>query len=168
MKPNDGTGGDRVYKVTTPCELETAVFEIFQKSAYLAASPFEEIENEYRAVILDGEVRLLYTKKRPSLTGNGKSTVRELLLEKMSASDVIRPEEFPPAKTLNRIPGAGERVLLNWRHNLGQDVVETAEGLKVLEINSGVMMENFAGQDEESRQIAKEIYRDAIRKMMSN
>ena len=48
------------------------------------------------------------------------------------------------------------------------DVVETAEGLKVLEINSGVMMENFAGQDEESRSIAKEIYRDAVRKMMSN
>ena len=120
----------------------------------------------------------------------------------MSAGDLMRPEEFPPAKTLNRIPGAGERILLNWRHNLGQgaralpvrdeetrrevgliarrvfeglnvrfasvDVVETAEGLKVLEINSGVMMENFAGQDEESRQIAKEIYRDAIRKMMSN
>ena len=35
VKPNDGTGGDRVYKVTTPCGLETAVFEIFQKSAYL-------------------------------------------------------------------------------------------------------------------------------------
>ena len=202
VKPNDGTGGDRVYKVTTPCELETAVFEIFQKSAYLAASPFEKIENEYRAVILDGEVRLLYTKKRPSVIGNGKSTVKELLLERMSAGDLMRPEEFPPAKTLNRIPGAGECVLLNWRHNLGQgaralpvrdketrrevgliarrvfeglnvrfasvDVVETAEGLKVLEINSGVMMENFAGQDEESRQIAKEIYRDAIRKMMSN
>ena len=173
VKPNDGTGGDRVYKVTTPCELETAVFEIFQKSAYLAASPFEKIENEYRAVILDGEVRLLYTKKRPSVIGNGKSTVKELLLERMSAGDLMRPEEFPPAKTLNRIPGAGERILLNWRHNLGQgaralpvrdketrrevgliarrvfeglnvrfasvDVVETAEGLKVLEINSGVM-----------------------------
>ena len=128
--------------------------------------------------------------------------MKELLLEKMSAGDLMRPEEFPPAKTLNRIPGAGERILLNWRHNLGQgaralpvrdketrrevgliarrvfeglnvrfasvDVVETAEGLKVLEINSGVMMENFAGQDEESRSIAKEIYRDAVRKMMSN
>ena len=201
VKPNDGTGGELVYKVRTPCELETAVFEIFRKAAYLAASPFEEIENEYRAVILDGEVRLLYTKKRPSLVGDGSKSVKELLLEKMSAGEYISPEEYPDGKTLNRIPGSGERVLLNWRHNLGQgakavpvrdeetrravgeiargvyealgvrfasvDVVETAEGLKVLEINSGVMMENFAGQDETSRRIAKEIYRDAIRKMMS-
>ena len=201
VKPNDGTGGEHVCKVTTPCELETAVFEIFQKSAYLAASPYEEIENEYRTIILDGEVRLLYRKQRPSVTGNGKSTVRELLLETMSAGQRIMPEEFPDGKTLNKIPGEGEKVLLNWRHNLGQgakavpvrdeetceavgkiarrvyealnvrfasvDVAETAEGLKVLEINSGVMMENFAGQDEKSRSIAKAIYRDAIRKMMS-
>ena len=45
------------------------------------------------------------------------------------------------------------------------DVALTNEGLKVLEINSGVMMENFAGQDETSREIAKSIYRDAIRLM---
>ena len=167
VKPNDGTGGDRVYKVTTPCGLETAVFEIFQKSAYLAASPFEEIENEYRAVILDGEVRLLYTKKRPSLTGNGKSTVKELLLENLGQGAralPVRDEE-----TRREVGLIARRVFegLNVRF-ASVDVVETAEGLKVLEINSGVMMENFAGQDEESRQIAKEIYRDAIRKMMSN
>ncbi|MBP5294429.1 MAG: hypothetical protein J6Y95_01765, partial [Lachnospiraceae bacterium] len=42
------------------------------------------------------------------------------------------------------------------------DVVDTDEGLKVLEVNAGVMMEHFAGQDEEDYEIAKSIYRKAL------
>ena len=46
------------------------------------------------------------------------------------------------------------------------DIVSTNEGLKVLEINSGVMMENFAGESPQNYRKAREIYRDAILKMM--
>lgn len=221
-KPNEGTGGENVFKCSTDCELEAAVHRIFAKSDYLAVSKYYEIEDEYRAVILDGEIRLLYRKRRPQVIGDGIHTVSELILAEgaafgMDSGHISKAE-------LARSPAKGERVLLNWRHNLGQgaradiltesfsrekpvcpdeggqarrrstsgksaisdriadiarrvyeeigvrfasvDIVDTEDGLKVLELNSGVMMENFAGQDESSYQTAKEIYRDAIRLMM--
>lgn len=42
------------------------------------------------------------------------------------------------------------------------DVIQTAEGLKVLEINSGVMMEGFAAASKENYACAKAIYADAL------
>ena len=177
----------------------------------MAVSRYYEIENEYRAVILDGEIRLVYRKRRPQIFGDGVHTVAGLMLRyKDRGNEEGTDREIHgyadletdlSQKELSRVPAEGERVILNWRHNLGQgaradllengplkdqiseivrrvyeeigvrfasvDIVETEEGLKVLEINSGVMMENFAGQDAHSYETAKAIYRDAIRKMMS-
>ena len=198
IKPNDGTGGDRVFKVSNAYELESAVHTIFEKSGYLAASPYYEIENEYRTIMLDGTARLVYVKKRPHLTGDGISTAYELLVRNMSGRE-LNPAEMPMLGSADRIPEKGEQILLGWKHNLGLgaraellsegplkkeiedivakvarclgvrfasiDVALTHEGMKVLEINSGVMMENFAGQDSSSREIAKSIYKDAIRLM---
>ncbi len=200
IKPNDGTGGDRVFKVSNAFELETAVHTIYEKSGYLAASPFYDIENEYRTIMLDGCARLVYVKERPHLTGDGKSTVAELLIRHLSGRN-IHPEDMSVPGPADRIPAKGERILLGWKHNLGLgaraeilnegplkdeienivtevarclgvrfasvDVALTSEGMKILEINSGVMMENFAGQDAASREIAKSIYRDAIRLMFA-
>ena len=200
IKPNDGTGGDRVFKVSSAYELETAVHTIFEKSGYIAASPFYDIENEYRTIMLDGVARLVYVKKRPHLTGDGTSTLAELIVRHLAGSS-IHAESIPPLGPGDRIPAKGEKILLGWKHNLGLgakaelleegpirkeietivaevaqclgvrfasiDVALTNEGMKVLEINSGVMMENFAGQDAESREIAKSIYRDAIRLMFA-
>lgn len=199
IKPNDGTGGDRVFKVSSVCELETAVHKIFEKSAYLAASPYYDIANEYRTIILDGAARLVYVKRRPHLTGDGMSTVAELMIRHLSGNAAINAEEIRLPGRADRVPEMGEQVLLGWKHNLGLgaraelvtsgplrskierivaevagslgvrfasvDIAETTEGMKVLEINSGVMMENFAGQDAESYATAKAIYRDAILKM---
>ena len=199
IKPNDGTGGDRVFKVSSVYELETAVHTIYEKSGYLAASPFYEIANEYRTIVLDGVARLIYVKRRPHITGDGMSTVAELLVRHLEGQSNVN--DIPALSAADRVPEKGEEILLGWKHNLGLgaraellqegpvkheiehivadvtrclgvrfasiDVAETSEGLKVLEINSGVMMENFAGQDAQSRETAKSIYRDAIRLMFA-
>ncbi len=209
-KPNLGTGGENVIKCSTDFELEEAVHRIFLKSDYMAVSRYYEIENEYRAVVLDGEIRLVYRKRRPQLCGDGINTVAGLILkyryqgnegdENREIHGYADLETDLSREELSRIPAKGERVILNWRHNLGQgaradilesgplkdeiavivrrvyeeigvrfasvDIVETCEGLKVLEINSGVMMENFAGQNASAYSLAKAIYRDAICKMM--
>ena len=47
------------------------------------------------------------------------------------------------------------------------DMIRTEQGWKVLEVNAGVMMEHFASSGEIQYQTAKEIYRDAIRKMFA-
>jgi glutathione synthase/RimK-type ligase-like ATP-grasp enzyme len=199
IKPNDGTGGDRVFKVSSAYELETAVHTIYERSGYISASPFYDIENEYRTIMLDGDARLVYVKRRPHLTGDGVSTVAELIVRHLTEQESISTSDVTIPGRADRIPAKGEQILLGWKHNLGLgaraelledgplkkdietivaevarclgvrfasiDIAETGEGLKVLEINSGVMMENFAGQDAKSREIAKSIYRDAIRLM---
>ena len=45
------------------------------------------------------------------------------------------------------------------------DIAECNNEYKILEINSGVMMEHFSQQDDDSYKIAKEIYREAVLKM---
>ena len=46
------------------------------------------------------------------------------------------------------------------------DIVECDGNLRVLEINSGVMMEHFSKQNERTYKIAKQIYKDAILSML--
>ena len=47
------------------------------------------------------------------------------------------------------------------------DIVETKnDGYKVIEVNSGVMLTNFASHSEEGYQLAKGIYSSAIKLMI--
>jgi glutathione synthase/RimK-type ligase-like ATP-grasp enzyme len=198
-KPNEGTGGKGVTRARTEAELEAAVLDVFTKSRSLCLSPFELIEGEYRVAIVSGEVHFVYRKERPALVGDGKRSVRELLLERMLTARNF-PAEVDSATqliegstNLDRIAAAGEQVVLNWRHNLGGgaaprvfdrnapeirpiialachaidalgvtvasvDVVATPGGLKVLEVNSGIMMENLARHSSYGYDLAYRFY----------
>lgn len=198
-KTNTGSGGNLVFCVCNQYELENAVYKIFQKSRSMAVSPYYEIENEYRAIVLDGEIKIIYSKQRKYIIGDGVHTINSLILKNLLEND----SSFVNAKILDedltRILEKGERFELNWKHNLGQgseafiieneniknhinniikmivtkmnirfasiDIIKCNGEYKVLEINSGVMMEHFSSQDEEKYKIAKEIYREAILKM---
>ncbi len=46
------------------------------------------------------------------------------------------------------------------------DIIETDSGLMVLEVNSGIMMERFIQAADENYNIAKEIYKHAIKIML--
>ena len=203
LKDNYGTGGNRVFFAADEEALYEAVKELLSRTAALSLSPYYEIEAEYRAVVLDGTVRLVFSKERPYVLSDGKSTVRELLqgaLENVGSEAALKnrmTEEDP-----ERTPEAGTKVFLNWKHNLGQgaiarvlqedetkselsrlairaanalnvrfasvDMIRTEDSLMVLEVNSGVMMEHFAAQTEESYQAAKEIYKDAVRAYLTS
>lgn len=200
-KPNEGSGGNLVFRVSNQYELEDAVYKIFQKSRSMAVSKYYDISNEYRAIVLDGMIKLIYLKERPYVVGDGTSTIRSLicnycLLNKDSNISNVNISD----KDMARVLGNEEHFELNWKHNLGQgskaiilhdrnvinaikeivsmvvnninirfasiDVVECDNEYKVLEINSGVMMEHFSKQDDVSYGIAKEIYKEAVLKML--
>lgn len=191
-KPNDGTGGDNVFKVTSPIELEQVAQTIFATANAMAVSIFEEIEFEYRVVVLDGKARLAFFKEVQAVTGDGESTLRQLVADYILENSNA-PIPSCTTKELAEVVPAGVQKRFNWKHNLGQgaipcvveigqdleqlaisavkatgitfasvDIIKTAEGLKVLEINSGVMLENFSHVNEQNYEIAKSIYRDAI------
>ena len=109
------------YSVTTqPAEL--AVERIFASYPSLAISPYVEIEDEVRVVLLDDCALIVYSKQRPSVMGDGKHSLRELALavtpaERQSGVLQIIADDFVEAE-LDAIPSAGQRHMLNWRHNL--------------------------------------------------
>jgi len=187
-KANDGKGGKQVFLVENEDEMDKAAIEIFEKGSRLAISPYIEIEKEYRSIVLDGEIKLLFSKERPFLIGDGVHTIRELLGE--------NERKVSEITLLDVIPKNQEKVLLNWKHNLGQgavpiiepyveqveeivkevlqkvgirfasvDVVKCGENYSVLEINSGVTLEHFSKADKGNYEIAKQIYKEAICKL---
>lgn len=165
----------------------------------MAVSPYYEIHNKYRAIVLEGEIKLLYAKQRPYVIGDGVRSIGSLLIEYVSkeGNDILNDKM--PECDYTQILEEGERFYLNRKHNLSQgakavlieqedikkkiedivtmviekmfirfasiDIVACSDGYRVLEINSGVMMEHFSQQDKKSYETAKSIYREAILEM---
>jgi glutathione synthase/RimK-type ligase-like ATP-grasp enzyme len=182
VKPNEGTGGISVFKVRTEPELEVAAHEIFSSEKSLAISPYVEIEDEVRVILIDYRPVVVFSKDRLSVVGDGTRSVLELAIATIPAnrlSAVLSGLAGDISKAaLDEVPPAGRRHALNWRHNLGVgaqavvldqsdaraaaciaiaveaacsiemrfgsiDVVNVDGAWKVLEINSGVMMESL-------------------------
>jgi len=127
VKPNEGTGGQDVRKVENPLELEQSVTKLFESERAIALSPYIDIEQEFRAILLDDEVLLIYSKMRPALVGNGQSTMMELLqrlsmeqnIPQTLASQAIDKYEGDLGKVL----ADGENMALAWKHNLGSGAI---------------------------------------------
>ena len=181
VKPNEGTGGEHVFKASKKSELELAVGRIFQSNKTLAISPYYAIEEEVRVVVIDYVPLVVYRKTRPMVEGDGVRTALQLALanipaKRLSAVFADVASELD-ASFLDSVPQRGQQCVLNWRHNLGRganpilledgaerracadiaqaaaraitlrfgsvDVVLVDGTWRVLEINSGVMMEAF-------------------------
>ena len=179
VKPNEGTSGRLVFKVLTRPGLERAVSDIFSLNLNLAISPYLEIKDEVRVILVDDLPAIVYGKSRPSVTGDGVRSILELALAAMPAErlSAILPRmagDLDPA-TLDTVLPPGQQHALNWRHNLDAgaepvllqqgetrercvelaiaaaksidlrfgsiDVVQVDGAWRVLEINSGVVME---------------------------
>jgi glutathione synthase/RimK-type ligase-like ATP-grasp enzyme len=179
VKPNEGSSGNLVFKVLTRRDLERAVSGIFSLNLNLAISPYLEIKDEVRVILLDTIPVIVYRKSRPSITGDGVHSILELALAKMPAQrlSTLLPGllgELDSA-TLETVLPSGRHQALNWRHNLDSgaepvllqqgatrdrcveiairaataiglrfgsiDVVEVGSSFRILEINSGVVME---------------------------
>ena len=179
VKPNEGTSGNLVFKVLDRPALERAVSDILSLNLNLAVSPYLEIKNEVRVILVDDLPVIVYGKNRPSITGDGVHSILELALATMPAErlSAILPRMAVDLQSvgLDTVLPSGQRHPLNWRHNLDAgaepvllqqgavrercvelalaaaksidlrfgsvDVVEVDNSWRVLEINSGVVME---------------------------
>lgn len=190
IKTNEGTCGREVYHFTSLSELKCFYNNLNKKSSY-SICPFYNIENEYRVVILNNEIRLIYKKTLPIVYGDGKSTIKELL-EKYNPSyfkdyscsnkDVIllKNEEYKYSWKFNLSNGAtasfeiDEEVLINIKNVVNKilnnldimfcsvDIIKTNDKYYVLEINSGVMMKNLLIENKNLYNQIKLIYSDAV------
>lgn len=205
VKPNNGTGGMGVTRVEDAAQLEKSVTAHFQKNRSICLSPFLEIEQEHRLIFLDERCELAYCKRRPHAVGDGRLNLRELVEKQLLAGVITQIQAAEaleqPAAVLDRVPAAGQEVVLGWKHNLAAgsaptllstdelppeliqlaraaqqainirfasvDVVSVQGDLRVLEINSGVMMEHFVRSLPQQRPTAKAIYTRAVERMFA-
>jgi glutathione synthase/RimK-type ligase-like ATP-grasp enzyme len=134
VKPNEGTSGKSVFWAISKPALELAVNRIFSTQTALVVSPYLDIEDEVRVVMLDCRPLVVYAKDRPAVTGDGKRSMLTLALEHVPVArrSTVLPGVFADLDkaALDEIVPAGERRALNWRHNLesGAEPVLLAEG----------------------------------------
>jgi D-alanine-D-alanine ligase-like ATP-grasp enzyme len=81
VKPNSGTRGEGVCLVHTRREFYRAMGQVFLKD-HVALVQRRMTGKDYRIVVLDDEVISAYERTPLRVTGNGRSSIRELLDEK--------------------------------------------------------------------------------------
>jgi D-alanine-D-alanine ligase-like ATP-grasp enzyme len=144
IKKNNSSKGEGVYLLNNEPELENTLSKVYSTDASLCLSPFRANIREFRNIVLDGQCVLSYEKQIPFITGDGKSTVWDLISEFLkrnnysgSKSGNLFDSSLVPR--LKEIPKQGEKVFLQWQHNrfLGTkyEVVENNE-LKQLSVNA--------------------------------
>lgn len=151
LKTNNGTGGRDVFRITEFNDLLEKMRYLFDKNEYASISPFYEIDNEYRVIVLNEEVKLIYSKYR---TNNWKHNLglgaEPIVTDDIEICTKLSEIAIKACKAVN-----GKFVSV--------DIIEVNGNYLVLEINSGVMLEHFASKTPENYKIAEKIYQDAIK-----
>lgn len=129
IKPNDGTCGKNVFNVTDVNEIDIVLDKIFLKNYSISMCPFYKIKHEYRAIMLDGENKLLYTKYLPIVTGDGNKTIRQLLLDFNYDYFIDKLEDSKYDKVLPK----NKTFEYNWKFNLSQGSIAKKLNDKVLQ-----------------------------------
>ena len=195
IKSNTGTCGNGMYHITDIDELFTKIDKLLISNYSISICPFYQIKNEYRTIILNNNVELFYGKKRPIVIGDGKKTIKELLCDfNNDYFSTINDIELDRVLPLNEeyiynwqhnlskgsVPFIEdnkelEKIMTSLALKTAEilklvfasiDIVELETGeILILEINSGVMIDKFTSLIPNGRNIAKEIYRKAIKLM---
>lgn len=119
VKNNIGTCGNDMVHILNEKDLFSSIDQLLNKISSISLSPYYKIKNEYRTIILNGKVELFYGKKKPIVTGNGKKTIHELLLE----FNPFYFKEMNKEKKLKRILKENEKYEYNWQFNLSKGSV---------------------------------------------
>ena len=195
IKPNNGSEGIGVFHIKDRKELIEKSNELFKSNFSISICPFYNIDSEYRIIVLDNEVKLIFEKIKPVVTGNGKSTLRELL-------NNLNPYYFQnklTEKEYDIILNKEETYEYDWRFNLSNgatakmvidvdlkkllsdlaldivkkinarfvsvDIIKSNNKLYLIEVNSGVCINKVCNFIDKDFKVTKEIYRSAINKM---
>ena len=155
-KPNEGTNGVGVVRARNPLNLRRAVQELFERHRTICLSPWLPIEREFRLVLLDGDCLVSYEKLRSD--GEWRHNL-ELGAKPRPIHDPALMTEMTPLA----IRAAD---IINARFS-AVDVVLVSGSLRVLEVNTGVMLEAYARSSADARQAARDAYEHAAREMMA-
>lgn len=196
IKMNNGSLGMGVYHITDIKELTDTLDILFRENYSISVCPYYDIVNEYRLIVLNNEIKLMYKKIKPAVIGDGHSSIRELLVK-------LNPHYFEKLKLSDEILKDGEEYVYDWRFNLSKgstcsslidislkkkltelalkvsekvgivfasiDIIELRDdSLLVLEANSGVTIDKAVHFLDDGEKIAKNIYKEAIKELFKD
>ena len=199
LKVNNGTCGDGVYHITTKNKLKKIYNYLLKYNFSISLCPYYNVKNEYRVILLNNEIKIIYEKINPVVIGNGKDKLIDLLKEfninyfsnknnlkkKINYNKILKNnEEFIYDFKFNLSKGSiiNEDILketktivskmakdVSKKINLGFgsiDIIKTIDNkYYVLEINSGVMIENYIKLTSDGVKKAKKVYEEAVLEM---
>lgn len=153
VKPLDGSGGQNVRLFDSSNQAINWI-ESTDISAW-ALSPFYDLKNETRIILLDGELLLAY-QKQPTL----KDGLKMFNLGLGATPKDIQPDD--DMITMARLAQSTLGLRLS-----AIDIVETIAGEKfILEVNSGFMMEHYASYSLENYEKVSKLYEIIINTLM--
>lgn len=119
IKANDSSEGKDVYVCSEQQKKIQIVESMFEKEIQaVVVCPYMNIEYEYRAIFLYGEVIYIYKKQKPFVIGDGKLRIRELMKKQLKY--LIEPID---GLDFEYIPAKGEEILVGWKHNLSNGAI---------------------------------------------
>lgn len=123
IKDNTGSCGRDVFVANNPNDINVYTNILLQRKNGLCISKFEKIKNEYRVICYDGNVELVYKKKKKFIVGDGESTVQQLIIAKYKSLSMVYYSNFffsqeELNKKLSTILHKNQRLELGWKHNL--------------------------------------------------
>ena len=117
IKANDSFEGRDVYFCKSEEEIEDTIKKLFEeKNPTLSACPYMEIDFEYRAIYLCGELLYIYKKRKPYVIGDGKKTLQELIDKKNNDNNI--QIDVTKELDLKYVPKDKEEVVVSLKHNL--------------------------------------------------
>lgn len=195
IKSNLGTCGREVFYSANLEKVYKIIDKLLISHISVSICPFINIKTEYRVILLESQPVLIYAKKKPIVIGDGKKTIKELLVE-------FNKQYFLDKDLPNEVLDNGKCYEYNWQFNLSGgatismeipqdkkdaicnlasaitndinarfcsiDIVEDDKNeFYIMEGNSGVMMDNFIKIHPDGYNIAKKIYKNAINIMFN-
>jgi len=191
LKSNKGCYGDSVYHIEEENDLFNKMELLFKNNYSISMCPFYDIKCEYRVIVLNNNVELIYGKKRAIVVGDGVHTIYELLCEfnrpffekidhkdldivlekdkeyvysfKHNISKGAKPFKIDDNDLYNRLSSLATTATKKLNLNfVSVDIVELLNNeLKIIEINSGVIT-NICDYFDDGEEIAKRIYKKAV------
>jgi ribosomal protein S6--L-glutamate ligase len=157
VKPYKESSGIDVYRATTRTELRDDLALLARRYWAVAVSPYIDIVDEYRVVVLDRNVKLIYRKVRVRNVKNEAAEWRHNLLlgaypEILESTDLYQSLSTLAAEAMTALDLTFASV----------DIVMVGDQLQILEVNSSVTLERFGLHTPAYADIALTIYKDAL------
>lgn len=194
IKINSGACGNNVEHFNDLKALQQYFEKIADTNSSYSICPYYNIQNEFRSIVLDGQVKLIYKKEKPIVIGDGKSTINELLTRFNYHYFVDNQDD-----NLNSVLAVNEVYTYDWKFNLSKgarvseeistsdkeqvtalalevanklevgfcsvDIVKIDNEFYILEINSGVTLKKYIDQASNGYQTTYNIYKEAVEKL---